>query len=495
MITCCSSVNRVKTSTLRFRLFLMMSVLVLGMVGCAHKIPVPPSGISEVNCNQWIQRLDRTATTNDAQYSRVMKQPWLRTDRYLASFAEEPMADHVLHYWFQQLLENGKEGFTNEVLAIPNFGKGLDVDRLEECIDIVARQFFAAEFQPLWQAEDNDDSLRVAVKDHYSGLKRALGLYPIIKGAALKGILGYQQETKDSIASFDPALMGDLKTYRFPQSQKLSQVEVAELLKAAYDRSPLDTPRLDAVDLALLFERHAPELAVDQQHEDDQIGAISVSVDGEYSVQTNQPLVYTYPSYTRFRGENLLQLNYGFWFPSRPSDDVYGGFLDGIIWRVTLDKKGEVLLYDSIHQCGCYHKYFVPQDRQAELKEQVWDGRVEPPMVFYIQDPSPRARLYINSIEHYILKVTAGMPTATATQYQLAAYNDLTRLQTSSGYKSLFGDDGLVADSSRTERFYFWPLGIKSAGAMRQKGTHAIAFIGRQHFDDVDLLEQVFGSE
>jgi hypothetical protein len=35
-------------------------------------------------------------------------------------------------------------------------------------------------------------------------------------------------------------------------------------------------------------------------------------------------------------------------------------------------------------------------------------------------------------------------------------------------------------------------MGIASAGAMRQWGTHATAFVGRRQFDDPFLLEEAF---
>jgi hypothetical protein len=46
--------------------------------------------------------------------------------------------------------------------------------------------------------------------------------------------------------------------------------------------------------------------------------------------------------------------------------------------------------------------------------------------------------------------------------------------------------------TERAERFLFWPMGIASAGAMRQWGRQATAFVGRRHFDDADLLERRF---
>jgi len=60
------------------------------------------------------------------------------------------------------------------------------------------------------------------------------------------------------------------------------------------------------------------------------------------------------------------------------------------------------------------------------------------------------------------------------------------------GTRSLYGPDGLVAGSERSEREYFWPMGITSAGQMRQWGRHATAFVGKRHFDDADLIELRF---
>ena len=60
------------------------------------------------------------------------------------------------------------------------------------------------------------------------------------------------------------------------------------------------------------------------------------------------------------------------------------------------------------------------------------------------------------------------------------------------GSRSAFGPDGLVPGTQRGERFLFWPMGIASAGQMRQWGTHATAFVGRRHFDDADLIDRRF---
>jgi hypothetical protein len=46
--------------------------------------------------------------------------------------------------------------------------------------------------------------------------------------------------------------------------------------------------------------------------------------------------------------------------------------------------------------------------------------------------------------------------------------------------------------TERGERFFLWPMGIESAGQMRQWGHHATAFVGRRHFDDPNLLASYF---
>ena len=66
------------------------------------------------------------------------------------------------------------------------------------------------------------------------------------------------------------------------------------------------------------------------------------------------------------------------------------------------------------------------------------------------------------------------------------------RTRPGGAHASAFGPQGLIAGTERLERFFFWPMGIASAGAMRQWGRHATAFVGRRHFDDADLLERRF---
>jgi hypothetical protein len=57
---------------------------------------------------------------------------------------------------------------------------------------------------------------------------------------------------------------------------------------------------------------------------------------------------------------------------------------------------------------------------------------------------------------------------------------------------SLYAPDGIIAGTQRGERYFFWPMGVRDAGAQRQWGRHATAFVGRRHFDDADLIDLRF---
>ena len=81
----------------------------------------------------------------------------------------------------------------------------------------------------------------------------------------------------------------------------------------------------------------------------------------------------------------------------------------------------------------------------------------------------------------------AKLPTALLDENQLRALP-----WPAGGTRSAYDAAGLVPGSERGERWLFWPMGIASAGQMRQWGRHATAFVGRRHFDDPGLLDLYF---
>jgi hypothetical protein len=255
----------------------------------------------------------------------------------------------------------------------------------------------------------------------------------------------------------------------------------------SFPHDALGIPQPSAQLLQQLFRRHAPIWEVDTVDDNDLIGT-PVWRQGS-AVDTGRATEYHQLSYARFGDRVLLQLNYIIWFKARPGDDIYAGQFDGLIWRVTLGPDGAPVLYDSIHTCGCYLNFFPT----ASLHPRPDLPRFcSEPLMIPQQAPVEPLVVRLNHGRHFIERVytdtghRAGRPLATA------AYAQLRSLPTATGFHSLFGQAGLLPGSERPERFILWPMGIRSPGAMRQWGHHAIAFIGRRHFDDPRLLQSLF---
>jgi hypothetical protein len=106
--------------------------------------------------------------------------------------------------------------------------------------------------------------------------------------------------------------------------------------------------------------------------------------------------------------------------------------------------------------------------------------------------PGSRITVSAQTRTHYLSNVWPQLGQS-GTDYAFADYDSLRTLSLpEGGTRSIFGPDGLVPGTERAERYFFWPMGIDSAGAMRQWGTHATAFVGRTHFDDADLMQRRF---
>jgi hypothetical protein len=239
-------------------------------------------------------------------------------------------------------------------------------------------------------------------------------------------------------------------------------------------------------------------LEVDEADRNDRIGRPVLAASGAVRVDTSQPVVFTRTAHARFRDEALLQLVYSVWFPARPKTgptDLLGGHLDGITWRVTLNAEGEPLVYDTMHNCGCYHMFFPAPGLQPRVRKTALE---EPALILPgpgRRPPGQRIRLRIAAGTHYLRDVRYADAEATAATrlYTLEPGAGLRSLPApGGGRRSLFGPDGIVAGTERGERYLFWPMGVREPGAMRQWGRHATAFVGRRHFDDPHLVERYF---
>jgi hypothetical protein len=284
-----------------------------------------------------------------------------------------------------------------------------------------------------------------------------------------------------------------------PVSPRLAREEVARILDAAA-RNPLGIPEPAAQDAERLLAAHAPSFEIEVAGEADRFGRLHWVRDrAAPAVDTSDPVVYTRLAHTIAGGRVLLQLVYTIWFPERPArapGDLYAGWLDGLVWRVTLAPDGEPLLYDSIHPCGCYHQFFpTPRLRPRPAPEPLEEWAFVPQPLARIA-PGERVLVRLASGTHAIESVAPVAGLDSLARYRFADEWELRSLEhPEGGRRSVYGPDGLVPGSARAERFFFWPMGIRSAGAMRQWGRQATAFVGRRHFDDADLIERRFEIE
>ncbi|MFZ5602962.1 MAG: hypothetical protein ACOY7J_10955 [Pseudomonadota bacterium] len=469
------------------RILLLASVVIC--TGACSLLESHPSAGTTASplpqCQQELQQLQRTidrSGVNDAQYVPVQDFPTYRSNRFWSSFAADELNPEQQQYWRRQLHTLGMDSLRIEARNLPTGALPFSSDT-----------FFARCDEPLWQASLQQplSPQQLQIPDSYSDLQRFFGIYALTSRGALGSIRQYQQEMRERISG-DTAFDADHSVLYQPQiADDGSDIRPT--------RDPLGIPQFSASQLQALLNRHAPQWQVEQRSDADRIGAARWQrekrrIDGE------QPLVYAYPSYVRSRQGVLLQLNYTAWFAERPKPkrfDWYGGALDGLIWRVTLRPDGGVLFYDSIHPCGCYHSLHRPQNSALDIPA----GKDEPLLVFDspLSDRHANPVLLVQADTHYLLKVMAQPDKAPqALNYRLAPYDDLRSLPAGAAgkrgprHRNWFDADGLIAASARFERFFLWPLGVPSAGAMRQQGHHAIAFVGRRHFDEA-WLEDFLG--
>ena len=433
-----------------------------------------------------MEDLDR-AIARDTHFDPTLKRieglPWVRTSRFLAGFDYAQLNDAERQAWLELGSALARDAYVLEFARLSAQARAELRDRHGfEAVDIRLDDCF-----PVLPAPPSLVRDAYAVPDDYRISLRVLGLYPITSLLARPFIAGYRRNMTELYEGGAGISFDREARYR-------GQAEVAPQLEATLRVDALGVPRLSHEQWQALFLRHQPELVSEIASAADLIGSPFFDHDGRIGIDATRPTVWTRVTFTRIDGRTLPQLNYAFWFPSRPvasQVDIYAGELAGLLWRVTLDEAQRPVLYDSIHRCGCYHKLFLPTGTTIDV------SRIsgEKPLFFRLDttvDTRRGLRLRMAAGNHYIIDVGAPEDGTEAIPYTLRPYAQQLALPAPDGAaRSLYGADGIIRQSRRAERFLFWPLGIPSAGAMRQSGMHATAFIGRRHFDAHDHLEDL----
>lgn len=420
----------------------------------------------------------------NASAPAVKALPMFHSNRFLDLLAQEPATQLQTREW---LSESATLGTAIRASENQNLERPWPDSRLA-LIDNCAIRFATA--------DDHIDARQQVlqqlplISDHYDAFPQLLGfnwlLRPIFK-SRIEKLHVEERRWFEQTNSFNESI-----SYKPKEMIDQADSGLEEWFSHAYDASPLKMPKLNDARLSKLFALHSPRLTIELEDANDLIGQPAWH-NGGITVNPDSPTVYTLPSFTRFGTSNLLQLNYVVWFSERKPTtwlDLFAGKIDSLIWRVTLDEKGKVLLYDSIHSCGCYHKYFIASDELEPRKPALSE---EPAIIFKLANINSESGVHIRltANEHYVVGVNDG-ELSSAKPYLLADYGELSNLSNRGRSKSMFSASGIITDSKRLERFTLWPTGIRSVGAMRQWGSHAIGFVEQQQFDDATLLDHYF---
>jgi hypothetical protein len=458
-------------------------------------------------CAGWYRALDEqveAAGVGDAQYTRMSGFPYLRVDRFLASAGgklgdREPAWQAFVERLRNLDLASRKHEIDNlprsQFDALPEMGADITrADALRRTRECGARLAGVDLANPRARAE----LLAAArVPDEYSSAQRLVGLYALTRIPFADGVRRWQDEVLASFRGEAPTSPGAGRV-RFAPPAGGNQPRGAVLgLLARAQFDPLGQPMLSEREFELIAAAYAPSFDIAIAGDYDRFGALRWRREGAVpEVDAAEPVVYVQPAYTRYGERVLLQVVYTLWFPERPSRgvvDLLAGRLDGLVWRVTLAPDGEPLLYDSMHPCGCYHQFFpTPRARPRPAPDALEEWAFVPQSLPGVHD-GEHPVVSIASATHYIERVAVARGAGSLVRYAFRPYDELRSLgRLDGGRRSAFGADGLIAGSERAERFLYWPMGIPSAGAMRQWGRHATAFVGRRHFDDADLIERRF---
>ena len=418
--------------------------------------------------------------------------PFLHVNRFLESLTQTIDSEAQANEWYSMTAELGSSmrAVQNENLAQPWDEQGLA--QLNKCADSFIED---PEYQDLRMDIVSTTAITPVIGDHYNQLQKWIGFFPLLRPFLLQRIHTLHEDEQRWFADTENFPLSN--SYTPAQNLPLASAkEIKEWLSKAYAQSALGIPQLDANVLDALFVLHAPKLTIEHRGNNDLIGSPEWQ-GGKIVINNKLPSTYILPSFARISGRNILQLNYVFWFSERKATnliDLYSGAIDSLIWRVNLDEDGQVFLYDSIHSCGCYHKYFRVTD---DLLIKTVPQSNEPANIFDVTKINPLGgiNLTLTANEHYLVGMenSQEIPSIQAPiPYAIQSYDLLSSLPYGTGNRSIFSANGIIEGTERLERFTLWPTGIASVGSMRGWGTHATGFIEQQHFDDAELLDNYF---
>jgi hypothetical protein len=265
----------------------------------------------------WLDKRVATAGGMDAGYARIQHYPYLRADRFIASFRDDLNGGDAFATWLDHMQAMDQSVRHCEIANLSNAdldsmesvdGRESLYRQVEECGNLLKKIDFL-------NAGSNGQLRRnVSVPDEYIPLRRVLGVYPITQVFVSQGVTRWHAEARERFSTEPSA---DRRSVRYVSAAQ-PDTRAAHRIIQTVERDALGIPVYASEDLPMLFQAYAPMWDIETQSDDDRIGTPIWGTDGRIDVDTKRPQTYTHLSFTRFGKAILTQLNYVIWFPSRP---------------------------------------------------------------------------------------------------------------------------------------------------------------------------------
>ena len=493
---------------LKFVIIRILLILIVGAQGCASRATYRFENNSQrpPEIVRFFSELDNAvyqSGVRNGAYFRISGFPYLRANRFLVSLKERLKNDAQRYQWVRLMQQLDLAARKAEIRNLPESevqrlasAFGFEPDR--KSLHAVLRGNSDKLLSHDQKRADFYDVLQIAVQEtsEYSTLMRVFGLYPLAVIPVAIVTLRVNNEIAEwhQIPPDQQPTLGTITVYGPAAATEFNVQQIRNILERS-KQNPLGIPLPSAVDRQSLLAIFAPLIIQDVAADYDKIGAV-VWTDNQLSVGPDKPVAYTYFSHAYYKNESVLQLNYVFWYSERSgpnSPQIERGNMDGLTVRVSLDEQGSPFMVDIMNNCGCYH-FYVPRKETVE--------RIMPsPMAIdafvpaSLPDDYPRKRLAIRVISgwHQVGHIGTHRMPSDFRSYQFLPYEQLEMLpRNDDSHESIFNSRGIGKHTERVESDIFIPMGVPQVGRMRQRGHHAIKFVGRAHFDDPHLFDKHF---
>ena len=215
------------------------------------------------------------AGVGDAAYHRVPGYPYLRTDRNIASFADELDSAEEVGGWIRRMREFDREAREFEFLnlGMTTQERGIQRDRFLQCSNVLAAVELA---EPSAVAQLKEVA---HPPDDYSGTARVLGLYPLMVPVLHARIEAHREAVKQEFARPLDELdhPGELHLWR------VNPLKDPALGAKGFDEAfadELGLPGLVESQWQSLAELHAPVLWIETASDQDRLGTPVWTEDG-----------------------------------------------------------------------------------------------------------------------------------------------------------------------------------------------------------------------